>query len=153
MDTTILGFHADDAGDWVAELGCGHRQHMRHVPPWQVRPWVTTTEGRQGRIGASIECPLCDEIRLPLDAREYHRSATFTEETLPAKLREEHRTKAGTWGRIVVSEGQAEFRSRGRVQVLGAGDVGIVEPEVPHRVTPLGLLRLHVEFWRVAEAR
>jgi len=148
MDTTIVGFHADDTGDWVAELACGHGQHMRHTPPWQERPWVTTEEGRQGKIGARIECALCDALRLPLDAREYKRTATFTEETLPAALRKEHRTKAGSWGRIVVTEGRVEFHTRGRVHVLSAGDVGIVEPEVPHHVTPLGAVRLHVEFWR-----
>jgi tellurite methyltransferase len=147
MDTTIVGFHQDDVGDWVAELACGHGQHMRHMPPWQERPWVTTEEGRRGKIGARIECPLCDTIRVPLDAREYKRTATFTEETLPAALRKEHRTKAGTWARIVVTKGQVEFHSRGRVRVLGAGDVGIVEPAVSHHVTPLGAARLHVEFW------
>jgi tellurite methyltransferase len=152
MDTTITGFHADAVGDWVAELACGHRQHVRHQPPWQLRPWVTTAEGREGKIGASIECSRCDAIVLPQGAREYYRTATFTEETLPAKLREDHRTKAGTWARIVVSEGRAEFRSRGHVFVLEANDVGIVEPEIPHLVTPLGVVRLHVEFWRVDEA-
>ena len=148
MDTTIVGFHPDETGDWIAELACGHRRHMRHVPPWQQRPWVTTEEGRQGKIGAHIECTLCDAIRLPLDAREYKRTASFTEETLPAALRKEHRTKADSWGRIVVTAGQVEFHARGRVRVLGAGDVGIVEPEVPHHVTPLGAVRLHVEFLR-----
>lgn len=34
-----------------------------------------------------------------------------------------------------------EFHSRGRVHVLRAGDVGIVEPEVSHHVTPLGAVR------------
>jgi tellurite methyltransferase len=149
MDTTITGFHADDAGDWVAELACGHAQHVRHKPPWQVRPWVTTGEGRAGKIGASIECPLCDAIALPRGACEYKRTATFTEQTLPDKLREEHRTKAGTWGRIVVSEGRAEFRSRGHRFVLDTDKVGIVEPEIVHSVTPLGSVRLHVEFWKI----
>jgi tellurite methyltransferase len=60
MNTTITGFHQDQAGDWVAELGCGHTQHMRHRPPWLVRVWVTTTEGRQSKLGAAIDCPLCD---------------------------------------------------------------------------------------------
>ncbi len=159
METMIIGFHPDEAGDWVADLACGHAQHMRHTPPWQVRPWVTTAEGRQARTGAGIECSLCDAIRLPLDALEYKRTATFTEQTLPAKLREEHRTKAGTWGRIVVTEGQLEFRSRGRVHVLDAEHVGIVEPEIPHRVTPArfralarrvlaGRLRTSTKRWR-----
>jgi len=148
MDTTIVGFHQDEAGDWVAELACGHGQHMRHKPPWLVRPWVTTDEGRKHKLAERIECPLCDAIGLPPEAREYKRTATFTEETLPPALRQAHRTKTGTWGRIVVTEGQLEFHSRGRVRVLGTDDVGIVEPEVPHHVTPLGAVRMHVEFWR-----
>lgn len=60
MEATIAGFRQDDAGDWIAELSCGHTQHMRHRPPWEVRSWVTTEGGRQGRLGARIECPLCD---------------------------------------------------------------------------------------------
>ena len=27
--------------DWVAELECGHTQHVRHDPPWTNRPWVS----------------------------------------------------------------------------------------------------------------
>jgi tellurite methyltransferase len=57
--TTIIGFHQDAAGDWVAELGCGHSQHVRHRPPWQVRPWVVSDEGRAARVGTEIVCPLC----------------------------------------------------------------------------------------------
>ena len=42
----IVGYHQDQLGDWVAELECGHGQHVRHDPPWQVREWVTTEAGR-----------------------------------------------------------------------------------------------------------
>jgi hypothetical protein len=59
-ETTIIGFHQDDAGDWIAELACGHTQHVRHRPPWQLRPWVLDAGARQARIGQSIACPLCD---------------------------------------------------------------------------------------------
>ena len=148
MQTTIVGFHVDDAGDWVAELACGHGQHMRHKPPWQQRPWVTTEAGRQGKLGTELDCSLCDAIRLPPEAREYKRTATFSEATLPAALRAEHRIKAGSWGRIVVVEGALEFHSRGRAHRLEAGEVGIVEPEVPHHVTPAGPVRVHVAFYR-----
>jgi hypothetical protein len=60
MRTTIAAFHQDEHGDWVADLACGHSQHMRHRPPFQIREWTLTKEGRDGRIGAEIECPLCD---------------------------------------------------------------------------------------------
>ena len=42
----IVGFRQDDHGDWIAELECGHAQHVRHDPPWTMRPWVTTAGGR-----------------------------------------------------------------------------------------------------------
>jgi hypothetical protein len=63
--TRITGFHQDDDGDWVAELACGHAQHVRHRPPWQLRPWVTTEAGRAARIGQSIDCPSCDPLVEP----------------------------------------------------------------------------------------
>ncbi|HYA38463.1 MAG TPA: DUF3565 domain-containing protein [Candidatus Methylomirabilis sp.] len=34
MQRRIAGFHEDEHGDWVADLQCGHGQHMRHSPPW-----------------------------------------------------------------------------------------------------------------------
>jgi hypothetical protein len=61
MERAIVGFDRDDVGDWVAMLACGHRQHVRHRPPWQERPWVLTPEGRQGRLGTPLNCVLCDE--------------------------------------------------------------------------------------------
>ena len=60
MKRRIVGFHQDALGDWVADLECGHRQHVRHDPPWRTRPWVLTPEGRRERMGAELECPHCD---------------------------------------------------------------------------------------------
>jgi hypothetical protein len=47
----------------VAELECGHTQHLRHTPPWQVRPWVLTSEGRASRIGTRLPCRKCGDAR------------------------------------------------------------------------------------------
>ena len=55
----IVGFHQDDERQWVAELECGHQQHVRHEPPWQVRAWVLTPEGRAGMTGTELNCPMC----------------------------------------------------------------------------------------------
>ncbi len=60
MKSTITGFVQDAQGAWVAHLSCGHRQHVRHDPPWRTRPWVLTAEGRQAKIGAALECPECE---------------------------------------------------------------------------------------------
>ena len=59
-ERAITGFHQDDEGHWVAELECGHSQHMRHDPPWQNRAWVLTSEGRSRFIGVRIECRKCE---------------------------------------------------------------------------------------------
>ena len=61
MERQIIGFTTDEEGHWVAELECGHRQHMRHRPPFESRPWVTTPEGRATRQGALVNCKRCDE--------------------------------------------------------------------------------------------
>jgi uncharacterized protein DUF3565 len=60
MERAIVGFETDEVGDWVALLACGHRQHVRHRPPWQERPWVLTPQGREGRLGTPLDCPLCN---------------------------------------------------------------------------------------------
>ena len=56
----ITGFHQDDERHWVAELECGHKQHVRHDPPLTARAWVTTAEGRRDRIGRKLHCKQCD---------------------------------------------------------------------------------------------
>lgn len=61
MKQPITGYHLDEEGSWVAELACGHGQHVRHEPPWQVRPWVTTPEGRARFLGFELNCIKCDE--------------------------------------------------------------------------------------------
>ncbi|HEX4277345.1 MAG TPA: DUF3565 domain-containing protein [Bryobacteraceae bacterium] len=59
MKRKIVGFRQDDAGDWVAELECGHSQHVRHEPPWTLRPWVTTEAGRASFLGRELICAKC----------------------------------------------------------------------------------------------
>ena len=63
MIRRIVGFAQDDEGHWVAELECGHRQHMRHRPPFENREWVTTVEGRAPRLGVTVNCRRCDDAR------------------------------------------------------------------------------------------
>ena len=61
MKQPITGFHLDAENHWDADLACGHRQHMRHDPPWMERPWILTEEGRRSRLGIELECKRCDE--------------------------------------------------------------------------------------------
>ena len=61
MQQAIIGFHVDEENDWVADLACGHGQHVRHNPPWQNRPWVITEQGRKEKLGVMLECKKCEE--------------------------------------------------------------------------------------------
>lgn len=61
MKQPITGYHQDDEHHWVAQLACGHNQHVRHDPPWVNRPWVVTPEGRKSMLGYKLECKKCDE--------------------------------------------------------------------------------------------
>ena len=69
-EQTIVGFHRDAQGDWVAKLECGHGQHVRHRPPWEMRPWVVTPEGRREHLGKVLRCKKCDEDVLIRTSRE-----------------------------------------------------------------------------------
>jgi len=60
MDQPIAGFHLDEHGHGVAELACGHFQHVRHDPPWTNRPWTQTAEGRLSALGRLLSCRKCD---------------------------------------------------------------------------------------------
>ena len=61
MNRRIVGFHQDDEQHWVAKLECGHNQHVRHHPPWELRPWVPPEEGRRTRLGETLNGVLCEE--------------------------------------------------------------------------------------------
>jgi len=60
MERAITGFHRDEQQHWVAELSCGHFQHVRHDPPWQERPWVVIEAGRAAMLGKFLDCRKCD---------------------------------------------------------------------------------------------
>ncbi|HPG29102.1 MAG: DUF1971 domain-containing protein [Spirochaetaceae bacterium] len=92
---------------------------------------------------------------LPEGARAYRRTPEFDETSVPDALLRRHDTKAGTWGRIHVLEGRLRYRilePAREEHVLEPGRDGIVEPQVPHEVEPLGPVRFYVEFLREESA-
>ncbi|MBA1191811.1 DUF3565 domain-containing protein [Pseudomonas entomophila] len=55
----MVAFRQDEQGHWVVELSCGHTQHLRHQPPWQVRPWVLDAARRAACLGQPFDCGWC----------------------------------------------------------------------------------------------
>jgi tellurite resistance-related uncharacterized protein len=79
----------------------------------------------------------------------YKRTPVFDENTLPAALRREHRTKPGVWGVIRVLDGRLRYEVLNPVSevILDRDHFGLVLPDVPHLVEPLGPMRMQIEFY------
>jgi tellurite methyltransferase len=145
----VVGFVADDAGDWVALLECHHRQHVRHRPPFRSAPWVGDAAERDRRVGTTMSCPLCDRCELPGDLRVVRTTATWDEHTMPDALRRAHRVASGTWGRLRVEAGTLRFvASTDPVTdiVVQLGHSQGIPPDVEHLIEPRGQTRFAVDF-------
>ena len=151
----MVGFQRDAAGHWVAVLGCGHPQHVRHEPPWTERPWVTTAAGRDAMLGEPLNCLRCERFEWPAGLIAYKQTPTYREDTLPAGLRENHSTRAGVWAVIRVARGALRYTvDAWRVAMdLSKNRPGIVVPEVVHRIDPQGSVRFHIAFYRVPDPK
>jgi tellurite resistance-related uncharacterized protein len=82
-------------------------------------------------------------------ALPYRSTPVFDQDTLPAALRARHMTKAGVWGVIRLIEGQLRLTclEPEAELLLDPGHPGIVRPEQPHFVTPLGPMTMRVDFY------
>jgi Protein of unknown function (DUF3565) len=61
VNQSIIGFHQDEELHWVAQLACGHNQHVRHNPPWTNRVWVLSELGRSETLGKQLYCRKCEQ--------------------------------------------------------------------------------------------
>ena len=130
MDKRIVGFHQDEQQHWLAELECGHKQHVRHDPPWTKREWVTSREGRDSHLGNLLNCAKCDNAMststiLKL-ANAFIPHATASE-VLPAfalsavdRFKRKH---GGLWvgGTLSVSQSGVSFKPNGLNRVVHEG--------------------------------
>jgi tellurite methyltransferase len=150
MIRTITGFHTDDAGDWVAELSCLHGQHVRHRPPFFDRAWTQTPEGRESKLGADLDCPLCDRAELPEGLSLARTAGPFDESSLPAGLRRTHRVADATWGVLRVVEGVVgiAIETDPRIErMVHAGEQQPIPPAVPHLLTVERAFVVAVDFY------
>ena len=153
MKRPIVGFHLDAAGEWTAQLSCGHPQHVRHDPPLVSRPWVLSVEGRSERLGRWLDCVRCEKMELPNHYVPYRQTRQYTGGSMPPALRAEHAIGAGAWARIVVTEGTVRYQvpKLGIDARLSPGHGGVVVPEVAHSLEPSGAAAFFLIFFRAPD--
>ena len=79
----------------------------------------------------------------------YRSTPIFDAQTLPGALLREHRTKLGVWGVVRVLEGKLRLvyvEPPGEV-VVEPGRPGLLLPDQPHFVEPIGDMRMQVDFY------
>jgi truncated hemoglobin YjbI/tellurite resistance-related uncharacterized protein len=96
------------------------------------------------RVGTAPRRPTA----APRSYRPYQITPAFDEASLPDALRRAHHTKPGTWGVIRVLLGKLKLHvgDPAGVMQLSRMRPGIVLPEQPHWVEPLGAMRMRIEF-------
>lgn len=79
----------------------------------------------------------------------YRSTPVFDQDTLPAALRSQHSTKAGVWGIVRIIEGSLRltYLDPESEILLDSATPGLILPEQPHFVTPLGPMRMQVDFY------
>ena len=93
---------------------------------------------------------------IPASVVPYRRTREFSESTVPVGLVRRHTTRRGVWGRIHVLEGTLLYRILEPTleeHVLTPDHPGVVSPETPHEVQPIGPVRFFVQFLRVPSER
>ncbi|RVU35017.1 DUF3565 domain-containing protein [Hwanghaeella grinnelliae] len=152
MERPITGFDRDAEDHWVALLSCGHRQHVRHQPPFVDRGWTQTDAGREDALGQMLDCSLCDRMELPEGAVRYKSTPIFTDITIPKALRREHTTKPGVWGKIRVLDGKLLYeilQPTLQTFTLDRNSTAFIVPEVPHRVEKIRNVIFQVDFLKI----
>lgn len=158
-------------GNPVAE----HLKHVEQITPEMFERWLTLwreitaellspdaasqLQAKADRIAESLQLAIqfrpgqagltAPASKPPARSQKPYRSTPiFDQDSLPTALRREHRTKAGIWGVIRVLEGELKFHllDPPEVRILSPDRPAIVEPEQTHRVEPIGVMRMRVDF-------
>ncbi len=150
MERAVTGYQADENGDLVAELACGHDQHVQPQPLLQLRDRIAGPVRNAACLGALLDCPLRDRTEMP-DAIGWIRvTPVRSEQPMPVGPHRAHRIAESAWGRIAVHDGGLRFvaaTSPAIETALEPGSSQAIPPEIDHEVGPLGAVRPSIEFF------
>jgi tellurite resistance-related uncharacterized protein len=78
----------------------------------------------------------------------YRWTPEFTRATIPKPLLSQHEIKGGAWAVIRILEGELRYciEDPPFETILTPERPGVVEPEVSHRIEPIGEVRFFLEF-------
>lgn len=88
---------------------------------------------------------------LPTDVTAYKKTPEFDETSIPKGLLKAHQTKEGVWGKIVILEGQLEYKINEpeiEITILDQHNHGVVEPTIFHEVKAVDHVKFYVEFYK-----
>ena len=89
--------------------------------------------------------------QLPEHVKPYKKTPEFTQATVPKGLLNDHQTKDGVWAQIIIVEGVLKYTiSEPDLEtiMLDKETRGVIEPQVLHRIAPVGDVRFFIEFSR-----
>lgn len=150
-----------------------HMKHRAHITPAMFTRWLllwkaTTDELMQADAAAALQAKaerIAESLQLALFFRPdrsnpkgnnfmppepYKSTPVFDAESLPAAIRNEHRTKEGTWGLLRVLEGHVTlvFIDPAREVEVTPGNPAPIAPDTAHFVKLDGPMRMQVDFYR-----
>ena len=88
---------------------------------------------------------------LPSNVALYRTTSQFDESSIPKGLQTAHQTKEGVWGKIVVLEGQLEYKinePKIEIVILDKNVYGVIEPTIFHEVRVIRKVKFYIEFYR-----
>ena len=87
---------------------------------------------------------------LPDGLPAYNKTQTYTDKTTPGMMKNDHQTRIGVWGKIIVLKGQVNYLipADNEEIMLEPGLDGIIEPTTLHKVDPQPGSKFYIEFHR-----
>lgn len=86
---------------------------------------------------------------IPDNVHAYNK-VEYTDKTTPGMMKNEHSTRPGVWGKIVVEKGEVRFElpSESKEHLLTPENYGVIEPSVVHKIDPGPGAKFYLEFYR-----
>ena len=91
-------------------------------------------------------------LNLPNNVVAYKRTKTFTNETVPKALLNDHSTKQNVWGKLMVESGSITYLvtevEPNQSSLIQSGEWAVIAPEQQHHIQLHGNVKFYIEFYK-----